>query len=159
MIDLLDISTRNGFLHRYTAFIAAEKRPFATARRRLPNGSGPSLNASGDGNNEINGDAEMPSIGDIHDLSGESVSEVYDENNFDQDNYLEEVRTGMRAGSKSQTKETERLQIRHEKRDSKRPKNEPVFTDDAGTLKLIFKVRYQTLGALFKKNFSRKLCR
>lgn len=82
----------------------------------------------------------MPSVDDIHELAGTSVSEVLDENVFDEDDHLEEARAGMRAGSKSQPREPERLQIRHEKRDTKRPKNEPVFTDDAGTVKLIFKV-------------------
>ena len=63
----------------------------------------------------------------------------------------------MRAGSKSRPRETERLQIRHEKRDTKRLKNEPVFTDDAGTMKLIFKVseRRSTSG-ITKHNFSQK---
>ena len=136
--DILDISKRNQFLHRFTAFIATEKRRFATARRRLTNGSTPTINASGDGPQVM--DVEIPSIDDIHNLSGNSVTEVHDENVFDEDNHLEEVRTGMRAGSKSEPRETERLQIRHEKRDTKRPRNEPVFTDDAETMKLIFKV-------------------
>ena len=58
-------------------------------------------------------DVDVLPLDDIHDQSGNNI---LDENFFDEDNHLEEVRTGMRAGSKSQPRETERLQIRHEKR-------------------------------------------
>ena len=97
---------------------------------------------------------DVPPLDDIHDQSGNNI---LDENFFDEDNHLEEVRTGMRAGSKSRPRETERLQIRHEKRDTKRLKNEPVFTDDAGTMKLIFKVsESRSTSGITKHNFSQK---
>merc|ERR1711990_1020797 len=101
----MGISIRNRFLHRFTAFIATEKRRFTTARRRLNNGSSPTINASGDG--PVDMDVDIPHLDDIHDQSGNNI---LDENFFDEDNHLEEIRTGMRAGSKSRPRETERLQ-------------------------------------------------
>ena len=98
----------------------------------------------------------MQSLDDIHDLSGESVSEIFDENNFEEEHHLEQVRTGMRAGFKSQPKEPDRLQIRHEKRDTKRARNDQVFTDDAGTIKLIFKVPIAICQKKLIFNFSQK---
>ena len=83
-ISLLDISIRNNFLHRYTAFIATEKRRIATATRRLNNspgvhsfsGSSTSTTGSSIGAGDADGaliesmDIEHPSLGEIHGSSG-----------------------------------------------------------------------------------------